>query len=69
MKNINTQGLLLGNLIYLDAPLSTMQVAELSGMAWKTARNNLEKLFEVGLVCKGRVGNNKRIFWKNAKQS
>jgi len=65
MTNYKTQGLLLGTLMDINVPLSTEQIANQTSIAWKTARDNLEKLFNLGLVMKGKVGNNKRIYWKN----
>lgn len=66
MTNYKMQGLLLGTLIDARRPLSTKQIAIFSQVAWKTARDNLEKLFNAGLVYKGKVGKNIRIYWKNA---
>ncbi len=60
--------LTMGNIItvLLDAnrPLSTQKVANFIGISWKTARDNLEALFEMGAVEKGKVGKNKRIYWR-----
>ncbi len=61
-----TKANLLGGLIEARRPLSTMQIAKFSNICWRTARENLEGLFDLGLVYKGRVGRNKRIYWKNA---
>jgi len=47
-------------------PVSTLQVAKWMELSWKTARDNLEALFNLGLVERGRVGNNKRIFWRSS---
>lgn len=66
MSSYKTQGLLLGTLINIVMPVSTMQVATLAGVSWKTARDNLENLFKLGFIMRRRVGNNKRIYWKNA---
>ena len=66
MPSYKIQGQLLGTLIDAKRPLSTKKVAIFSEVSWKTARDNLEKLFELGMVYRGRVGNNKRIYWKNA---
>ena len=46
-------------------PVSTMQIAKFMGISWKTARDNLEALFKLGMVQRGKVGENKRIFWKS----
>ena len=54
----------LTTLIYANRPISTKQVAELMKVSWKAARENLQALFDLGMVEKGRVGNNKRIYWK-----
>lgn len=61
-----TKSEILTKLIVARRPLSTKQLAVCSKVSWKTARDNLEKLFKLALVCRGRVGNNKRIYWKNA---
>jgi len=66
MSSYKTQGQLLGTLMDAKRPLSTEKVAIFAGVCWKTARENLDKLFELGLVYRGKVGNNKRIYWKNA---
>lgn len=66
MYKHSTETLLISTLINAKRPLSTKQIAGYIGICWKTARDNLEKLFNSGLVFKGSVGANKRIYWKNA---
>lgn len=63
MTKTKTRSLLLTTLVDANRPISTKQVAGFSGVCWKTARDNLEDLFRVGIVKKGTVGNNKRIYW------
>ncbi len=54
----------LSALLEFGQPVSTMQVAKFMDISWKTARDNLEALFKLGMVQRGKVGENKRIFWK-----
>ena len=54
----------LSALLDFGQPVSTMQVAKAMFISWKTARDNLEALFNLGMVQRGKVGTNKRIFWK-----
>ena len=61
--NLN-MGHVLSALLDFGQPVSTMQVAKGMGISWKTARDNLEALFKLGVVEKGQVGKNKRIFWR-----
>ncbi len=56
----------LSALVEFDQPVSTMQVAKMMMISWKTARDNLEALFKLGMVEKGQVGKNKRIFWRSS---
>lgn len=58
----------LSALIDFGQPVSTMQVAKRMMISWKTARDNLEAVFKLGLVEKGTVGKNKRIFWKGSDE-
>lgn len=67
MNKYMVGGLLVGILIDADRPLSTKQIASYGRFCWKTTRDHLENLFKLGLVCKGRVKNNKRIYWKHAQ--
>lgn len=41
--------------------LNTNEIAERTGMAWETARDNLSELYKTGYVYGRRVGN--RIYW------
>ena len=54
----------LSALLDFGQPVSTMQVAKRMSISWKTARDNLEALFKLGMVERGKVGTNKRIFWR-----
>ena len=54
----------LSALLDFGQPVSTMQVAKAMCISWKTARDNLEALFKLGMVERGKVGTNKRIFWR-----
>jgi len=38
-------------------------------ISWKTTRDNLEALFELGVVERGKVGTNKRIFWRASHET
>lgn len=58
----------LSALLDFDQPVSTMQVAKAMCISWKTARDNLEALFQLGIVEKGQVGTNKRIFWRGSHE-
>ena len=55
----------LSALFEFGQPVSTMQVAKFMDISWKTARDNLEALFKLGMVERGKVGDNKRIFWRS----
>jgi len=67
MAKTNIKDILLGTLVNAKRPISTKQVADFSLVCWKTARDNLEALFNIGVVEKGKVGNNKRIYWRPIK--
>jgi len=59
-----TMGNIITVLVNSNRPISTQKVAYFLGISWKTARDNLEALFQMGGVEKGRVGKNKRIYWR-----
>jgi len=67
MSKYKTQGLLLGTVRIVNRPISTREVSNYSKVCWKTARDNLETLFKLGLVLKGEVKSHKKIYWKNAE--
>ena len=56
--------LALTTLVNSNRPISTRQVAKFLDVSWKTARDNLEALFRLQMVERGKVGKNKRIYWK-----
>lgn len=43
-------------------PMSTLKVAERTGIAWETARDHLENLFKKGHI-KKKTKSNKIIWW------
>ncbi len=59
-----TMGNILTVLFYANRPISTQQVAKYLEASWKTARDNLEEMYKLGMVERGRVGKNKRIYWR-----
>ena len=67
MPKFITMGNIITVLISSKRPLSTQKVAYYLGISWKTARDNLEALFEMGGVEKGKVGKNKRIYWRTTQ--
>lgn len=64
MPTMNNMVKNLSGLVEFGQPVSTLQLAKSLGICWSTARSNLEGLFNLGIVEKGRVGNNKRIYWR-----
>lgn len=64
MPSLAGQSYCLQALTDAKRPISTGQVAKYMSMSWKTARDNLEALFKLGMVEKGKVGKNKRIYWR-----
>lgn len=68
MPKYSTMGLMITVLSDANRPLSTQQIAKFAGISWKTARDNLEALFDAGMVERGRVGKNKRIYWRTDEE-
>lgn len=52
---------ILATLYVARRPLTTKEIAEKSGIAWETARDNLSILYKRGYIYGKREGN--RIYW------
>jgi hypothetical protein len=59
----------LSALLDFGQPVSTMQVAKLMEMSWKKIMDNLEALFKLRMVERGKVGTNKRIFLREGHET
>ena len=52
---------ILSVLYFAQKPLTTKNISERAEMAWQTAKNHLEEMYQKGLLNKGKKGN--AVYW------